>query len=370
MERQELYQEHLNEMFGNRVIDEYSDEEIKRVLERLIVCLPNNGKLYKYRSIKGKRFNEAYDALANGYIWLSTVDQFNDDKDCTLLYDPETEAKALTEYLYSHADVVIKHIANLIKQGEYNAPVCTADVLKCFDKDTGKIKKKKALNILTKQGYDKRDSERFIDETQKITDDILKKNSEIIKGIVDDFVHFNQKNRSQSYVYSLSEQYDVDTMWAHYADSNNGFCIEYDFSKALLLSPDIQRLLISTYKVVYKEEREPFSFINILDYVLKGQQNTTDFQKINYEMLVRLITKHIDWKNEKEWRIYLYNVEHRLNADLVSGIIIEERIMNTTNAKKLINLSKKRGWTLTIRTNNLVQTEHEYIPYEEWGQRR
>lgn len=370
MERDELYQEHLSEMFGNRVIEDYSDEEIMRVLKRLISCIPNGGKLYKYRPIEGQTFDYAYDALKNGYIWLSTADQFNDDEDCTLLFAPETEAEALKEYLYSHIDVVIKRIAYLIRKGEYDAPACTADVLKCFDKTTGRIKKKKAVNFLVKQGYNKADSQRFVLQTQKITDDFFSKNSDGINGIVADFLHFNQNNRSKSYVYSLSETYDTDTMWAYYAYSNKGFCIEYDFSKALLLPPEARRLLISTYKVIYKETKEPFSFIHILDYILQGQQDTQEFQKVNYEMLTRMITKRAEWQTEKEWRIYLYNVEHRLNTDLVSRIILDERIANTENAKKLISLAKERGWDLTVRTKNDTLTAHRYIPYQEWEQRR
>jgi len=83
-----------------------------------------------------------------------------------------------------------------------------------------------------------------------------------------------------------------------------------------------------------------------------------------------MITKRVDWKPEKEWRIFLNNVEHKLPADLISGIILDERILNTENANKLIALAKERGWTLTVRQKNLVQTAHKYIPYEEWEQRR
>jgi len=269
-ERDVLYQEHLAEMFGNRVIDDYSDDEILRVLKRLLSCLPNDGKLYKYRPIAGQTFDYAYDALQNGYIWLSTADQFNDDEDCTLLYDPETEARELESYIMTHPEVIAGYLIRQTEIAKSDVFDCTSDVLDCFDKSTGRIKKKKALSYFVKHGYDREKAKEYINAIQKLIDDTIKTHSPMIENIIKNYLHFNEINRAQSYVYSLSETYDADTMWAHYADSNKGFCIEYDFSKSLSLSPEIRRLLISTYKVIYKEEKEPFSFLNILDYVLKG----------------------------------------------------------------------------------------------------
>ena len=71
MAKNELYEEHLQEMFGMNLIDNYSDEEIYRVFDRLLQCLPNHGKLYKYRSMEGQAFNYAYDGLEKGYIYLA-----------------------------------------------------------------------------------------------------------------------------------------------------------------------------------------------------------------------------------------------------------------------------------------------------------
>ena len=371
MDRDALYQEHLNEMFGNRVIEDYSDAEILRVLQRLLSCLPNGGKLYKYRHITGEDFDHAYDALKNGYIWLSTADRFNDDEDCTLLYDLETEAESLKEYISNHPDKIIKRVAHDIGiEGDFESSLIK-EVLNCYDKTIGRIKKKKALSFLLKHGCDRETSLGFINEAQRLTDDIFSQNSSTLEQIVTDFLHFNQTLRAKSYVCSLSEQYDSNTMWAHYADSNQGFCIEYDFSKSLTLPIEIQRLLISTYRVVYKEEKEPFSFIHTIDCFLGDRQGTEEFRQISYEILTQLITKKIEWQYEKEWRVFLFHIQgNRLLADLVSRIIIDERIINTDNAQKLISLAKERGWNLTVRTKNLVQTAHKYISYQAWEYRR
>ena len=158
-------------------------------------------------------------------------------------------------------------------------------------------------------------------------------------------------------------------MWAHYSNSNKGFCIEYDFNKAPNLEAEIWRKLISIYKVIYKDEQEEFSFMRILDYVMKGQTDQEEYKSITYDMMQKLITKKAFWSYEKEWRILLYNIENKLYADLVSGIIIDDRAIKTENGKKLLELCDQRGWTVTVRTPNVIHTKHEYISYDEWIKR-
>ena len=51
MTKDELYEQHLQEVLSIAKIEDYSEEDVERVLDRLLQCLPNNGKLYKYRSI-------------------------------------------------------------------------------------------------------------------------------------------------------------------------------------------------------------------------------------------------------------------------------------------------------------------------------
>jgi hypothetical protein len=83
-------------------------------------------------------------------------------------------------------------------------------------------------------------------------------------------------------------------------------------------------------------------------------------------MMQKLLTKKAFWNYEKEWRILLYNIENKLYADLVSGIIIDDRIIGTDNGKKLLELCEQRGWNITVRTKNVIQTKHEYVSYEEY----
>ena len=62
-DKEALYKAHLDDMFGVVSVDEFSSEKVDAVLARLLQCLPNDGKLYKYRSIEGQAFDYAYDGL-------------------------------------------------------------------------------------------------------------------------------------------------------------------------------------------------------------------------------------------------------------------------------------------------------------------
>ena len=110
--------------------------------------------------------------------------------------------------------------------------------------------------------------------------------------------------------------------------------------------------------------------MRILDYIMKGQTDQEEYKSISYDMMLKLLTKKAFWDYEKEWRILLFNIENKLYADLVSGIIIDDRIIGIDNGKKLLELCEQKGWTVTVRVKNVIHTKHEYISYDEWETRR
>lgn len=71
MDKKKLYNEHLDEMFGSTELDKLDEKDVDRIAARLLGCLPNNGKLYKYRSIEGEAFEYAYDGLEKGYLYMA-----------------------------------------------------------------------------------------------------------------------------------------------------------------------------------------------------------------------------------------------------------------------------------------------------------
>ena len=51
-----------------------------------------------------------------------------------------------------------------------------------------------------------------------------------IEKVVESFVNINLAIRRDSYIYSMSETYQSNPLWAFYCNNNQGFCIEYNFN--------------------------------------------------------------------------------------------------------------------------------------------
>ena len=90
MTKEELYQQHLNAMYSTNA-ETCSEEEVEEIFARLLQCLPNDGKLYKYRSIEGEAFAYALDGLQNKYLWMAKASSLNDDFDCSVRFDPMSD---------------------------------------------------------------------------------------------------------------------------------------------------------------------------------------------------------------------------------------------------------------------------------------
>lgn len=85
-------------------------------------------------------------------------------------------------------------------------------------------------------------------------------------------------------------------MWAHYADSHKGFCVEYDIP-----TPDKHniKLLQNLLPVIYSDER-----VSVLNECLADMNCPTVTDDIaNAIYKYGLLTKSIDWCYQNEWRL-------------------------------------------------------------------
>lgn len=84
---------------------------------------------------------------------------------------------------------------------------------------------------------------------------------------------------------SLSEVYDHETMWAHYADKFKAMCVQYSLSRLLKgLNDDI-----AITRMLYSE-REPV--------LLNDRSTARDRARLT------LSSKTVRWSSEREWRLF------------------------------------------------------------------
>lgn len=137
---------------------------------------------------------------------------------------------------------------------------------------------------------------------------------------------FNVRKKTLG-IYSLSKTYVDELLWAHYANSHKGFCIEYDLDK--LLDCDKSFGLYS-FDIKYSKEPPQYS---IMDINNKGT-----------EYIIKKIAGHksIRWKYEQEYRIMTdFFGNHPYDFQAVKGIYFglnmvenqKEILMNTLEGR-------------------------------------
>lgn len=370
MNKDQLYQEHLDLMFGTTTLENLSESIVDEIITRIIEFLPNNGKLYKYRSIEGESFDYAYDGLKNGYLYMARANTLNDDFDSTLNFDPEKDAnKQMKLFLKKPWLYLEAWVRESLKQRQiFSSPYdknAYQMLMSCVNNESYELDREKAINVFSQIGIDRQTSENYINKVLETVENEIRNNAENLKKPLSALINFNNESRKDIYIFSMSEDYDSDTMWAYYANSNKGFCIEYDYNKVKNLPFGKKRLLISLYKVVYKDCFDEYSFSDMLQYYLGGKKDYELLKRANMQTLTCMITKLGRWKEEKEWRIFLFNLDekNKIFADIVSGLILDERIMNSENGIKLLNLAKEKNWSVTIRKRTRIGTGHLYEEY-------
>ncbi len=378
MKKDELYKEHLQEIFSIADIKTYSEEDIECVLDRLLKCLPNNGKLYKYRSIEGQGFDNAYDGLKNNYLWMAKANTLNDDFDCAINYNPDDciedalkVAFKSRKNLIAFLDIVskkltfkerlnIKSFSKELTEEEFDK------LMLCADLQNMQFNYETAEGIMEDFGVPSKWAKITVKKIQNYVNELPKQKEKLIRKIGKTIISINKKIREKLFVFSMTENFDSDVMWGLYANSNNGFCIEYDFGKLKELSKNDKGKFLLLSKVKYLEKKAKFTFEDIYTYELHKKKDLELRKKINAKVLSQITTKDSQWERENEWRVLLWDLKSsKLFIDLVSGVIIDERVIKTNNAKKLIGLAKEKNWIVKIRKKNHTGTKHIYEELKE-----
>lgn len=105
-----------------------------------------------------------------------------------------------------------------------------------------------------------------------------------------------QEKRKQIFnkgVYSLSASNNIELMWAHYADSYKGYCIEFDLDHSDDLSPEFA----GPFGILYVEKPPKIEWFLVDEYPERS---------LWYRMIGH---KSENWKHEEECRL-IYNKGH------------------------------------------------------------
>lgn len=279
-------------------------EKLRKLSRLRELSLPQY--LYRYRTIDEQGYNIT--ALIKDEIWGTSANLFNDPLDTQMFFSP---IKVKEEYL-SLCKQTREIESKLLSTGQF------LNGSKMTDEHYKLIANRKRLppdNII----------EELIENAY----------SEILVDI-----------KTQSYIACFTEELYSSLMWAHYANSHKGFVIEYS-AKDLL--PNILPVRYSPDKI----DATDLVFY-CLTYKLSSKYNLHSELKDILLPSKILTTKTVDWKDEKEWRIFKqdppildfekeYKGGHQIifkksPTALYLGCRIEQ-----THEEKICNIAKEKG---------------------------
>lgn len=96
------------------------------------------------------------------------------------------------------------------------------------------------------------------------------------------------------------------------------------------------------------------------ELIINGKQNRDNIIKINRQIFEQVLTKNLDWRHEKEWRIIVSTNFNKLFADLVSAIYIDDAMITDEKGQKLVTLAIDRKWSIYCRKLNATKCEFKY----------
>ena len=365
----DYYKKHLE--FARTIINvaEIPDEDLNRHCQDLLKAMPNEGKLYKYRSLKGKSFEFIYDSLKNGYLWIPPADSMNDDFDSILFGNSLAYYKDVVDYLCEDKN---KFLFYSIKkagrtkwdENEKLKRIPFDSFLECFDKNTYALMNHKCVALLGAYVDDADERIRYLDAIRKFFKECIVLPE--ARAFSNAAYSYNREFCSRLHVFSMADSYNLDNMWGYYADSGEGFCIEYDFSKIYNLSNDQKKSLLNTYMVEYVESLQCFDVEAFVEANFFENQDLSIANRLIDSIIKQVISKDKSWDKEHEWRIVLGDIDSKLYANIVSGVIIDRRALNKTNTKKLIRLCRQNGWSIKVRYRSFFDGEHSFIDYDEY----
>ena len=124
--------------------------------------------------------------------------------------------------------------------------------------------------------------------------------------------------------------------------------------------------MLGTYAVIYGDPIPQFDMDAFLQREWFDNFSRENEFKLRLSFTYQSLSKSKCWEHEKEWRTVIADRDSKVWVDIVSGIIIDERSLEKTNAEKLIRLCKRNGWALKVRAKDIFSDGHFYVAYEDY----
>lgn len=269
------------------------------VLENMPDCL------YRYRS----GHNGDMDALREGYEWLSYPDGYNDPFDARIFYNHE---EALTPVFNNKMNEML--IGDVRAQFKWLTGEEKLDV----NGERGDLQLLNKAKI--KQGLNFSSVEKKCLEMVGLWRELAQKMQESGEASI----------RRKSLICSFTTKHLNYLMWAHYANSHKGYCLEYKVTDFIL---DNGFVLPVTYR------DSPVYVTNLIKKAVQGEKRCGASAAIGSALV-----KSAAWQYEDEWR-YIYFGEKMVTK--LNGLQLNRVILGCNASDELkhevVEICRERG---------------------------
>ena len=232
------------------------------------------------------------------------------------LLRPILDSSELKQYFSTTEHIYPKLLENMTPTGIMrlsDSPISLTDYAKAnhIEEDTDEIGLTLALNRQLKMA-----SEKDVQKTDSLMTGLGQK---VEKALDDAFL-----------IGCLCRDDTNRLMWSHYADSHQGFCIEYDFSTV----PDD----LLPLPVIYTETRPKMPWKAALS------MSSESMHEANRAFMMALLTKDEAWAYEHEWRMIISSMmDPRLKMPPISCVYLGTQC-SEENKETVIKLAEHKGF--------------------------
>ncbi len=204
----------------------------------------------------------------------------------------------LKKYIFTQSIIAHVSTSDLPKYIMWNTDrlykKCPAEVKKYFDKNSFLI-----FSLIIKDYQNVPVEEKTITDALKAEEVLTALEEKIIEIRDQTYLPFIRDFLSKLTVVCFSASgWDNQLMWAHYANSYSGICVEYDFEK-------MDKFIGFMYPVDYSDERPSLSLKDLgLRKFEKDENGNLKTEEIDMSAIFSyMLAKNKCWQYEEEWRI-------------------------------------------------------------------
>lgn len=338
-------------------------EDVKTLFSPMREWIKTNipSKLYRFRQVNKYSIN----ALVNDEIWGSAIRTFNDPYECLPCYDIN-KINELIDLEFSpeaFKDSLWKLSSGNIP--EWMLATFAPEVIEALQKSSEQL-----LNIDLSEGM------------RLIRNNIVNSWNANMDQFQAQFVTDILLRENMYHVASFSESCRSTLMWAHYANSHTGFCLEYDFKslihdcsencESILTCPGFM-LNYSIAPVIYRENRYDASagFMSMLsNWFIENHK--IPMTNVYYDMFLptkTMLTKSSAWEYEQEWRLFKpappsESTPHKLVSYMKPSAVYLGARIKEHNKQRLIKICKDKGIPCYQMLPQYFTATYESEPYQ------